>query len=252
MKWGYLIVAAGGVLPCFLSASTLVVMPFLMEIDAIVFDFDGLILDTETPDYESWRELYAEFGVALPLDVWHRNIGATGLFNPYVYLEEVLERPLNRKAVHDRRKRRDNELLAAQTILPGVEDVLAEARRLGLKIGLASSSDHAWVDGFLDRLGLTNWFEAVRCRDDVDGRSKPHPAVYQSALNALGVQAGRALALEDSPNGVQAAKAAGMYCAAVPNVMTQSLDFSLADVRVASLAERPLAQLIDEVLNGRK
>ena len=216
-------------------------------IEAIVFDFDGLILDTETPDYESWRQTYADYGVELPLAAWRRNIGSSDLFNPYLYLEEQLGRPLDRQAVHDRRKQRDNELLAAQTILPGVEAVLAEARRLGLKIGLASSSDHGWVDGFLDRLGLVDWFEAVCCSDDVNGRAKPDPAVYVAAVQALNVDADRALALEDSPNGVAAAKAAGLYCIAVPNRMTDGLNFDQADLRLDSLAQAPLSQLIDAV-----
>ncbi len=220
-------------------------------IEAIIFDFDGLILDTETPDFQSWQEMYAEFGVALPLDVWHRNIGATDLFNPYLYLEELVGHPIDRDAVHARRKQRDNDLLAAQTILPGVELVLAEARQLGLKVGLASSSNHAWVDGFLDKLGLAAWFDVVRCRDDVDGRSKPNPAVYLAAIESLQVEAHHTLALEDSPNGVKAAKAAGLFCAAIPNPMTQPLNFDQADKRLTSLAEMPLAQLIDEVLNGR-
>ena len=109
-------------------------------IQALIFDFDGLILDTETPDYLSWRETYASFGVDLPLDAWRENIGSTGLFDPYLYLEARLGRPIDRTAVHARRKQRDNELLAAQTILPGVAAYLADARQLGLKIGLASSS----------------------------------------------------------------------------------------------------------------
>ncbi len=220
-------------------------------IEAIIFDFDGLILDSETPDYQSWQEMYAEFGVTLPLAVWLDNIGTVDLFNPYLHLENLLGHPVDRQDVHDRRKRRDNELMAAQTILPGVKTVLAEAQRLGLKIGLASSSDHAWVDGHLARLGLMDWFDAVRCSDDVNGRSKPDPAVYLAAVDALQVKANRALALEDSPNGLQAAKEAGLFCAAVPNPMTRDLNFDRADIRLESLADMPLAQLIDEVLNGR-
>lgn len=221
-------------------------------IEAIIFDFDGLILDTETSDYESWREIYAEFGVALPLDAWHRNIGSSNLFNPYLYLESRLGRPIDRTAVHARRKQRDNELLAAQKILPGVERMLSDARRLGLKVGLASSSDHDWVDGHLARLGLLDQFDLIRCRDDVNDRSKPDPAVYQAAVAGLQAAPNRALALEDSPNGVQAAKEAGLYCVAVPNQMTRSLNFDRADIKLASLANMTLPQLIGEVLNGKR
>lgn len=221
-------------------------------IDAIVFDFDGLIIDTEICDFLSWQKMYAAFGVELPLDVWHANIGTADLFNPYLHLEELLGRPVDRQTVHDRRKQWDNELIAQQKILPGVERVLSDARRLGLKIGLASSSDHAWVDGFLDRLGLVDWFEVVRCSDDVDGRSKPNPAVYLSATAGLGVTADRALALEDSSNGLAAAKAAGLYCIVVPNQMTRRLNFDQADLRLESLAQMPLAQIIDEVMKNEQ
>ncbi len=221
-------------------------------IDAIIFDFDGLIIDTEIADFLSWQKMYAEFGVELPLDVWQANIGASNLFNPYSHLEELLGRPIDRQAVHDQRKQWDNEFIAQQTILPGVETILADARRMGLKIGLASSSDHGWVDGFLDRLALAGWFEVVRCSDDVNGRTKPHPAVYLLAVAGLGVPADRALALEDSPNGLAAAKAAGLYCTAVPNQMTRSLNFDQADLRLESLAQMPLAQMIMEVTKNGK
>ena len=221
-------------------------------IEAIIFDFDGLILDTEITDYLSWQKMYAEFEVELPLDVWQANIGASNLFNPYLHLEELLGHPVDRQAVHDRRKQWDLELLAEQTILPGVEAVLTDAGRMGLKIGLASSSPHNWVDGFLDKLELRDWFEVVRCSDDVDGRTKPDPAVYLSAVAGLGVAANKAMALEDSANGLAAAKAAGMYCTAVPNTMTRSLNFDQADLRLDSLAQMPLAQMIAEVVkNGQ-
>ncbi|MFQ5419416.1 MAG: hypothetical protein ACE5EY_03530, partial [Anaerolineae bacterium] len=96
-------------------------------IKAVIFDFDGLILDTETPDYRSWQAIYAEFGLELPLAVWQDNIGSVDLFNPYLYLEAQLGRPVDRTAVYARRKLIDNELIAAQTVLPGVVDSLREA-----------------------------------------------------------------------------------------------------------------------------
>jgi beta-phosphoglucomutase-like phosphatase (HAD superfamily) len=136
----------------------------------VVFDFDGLILDTETPDYLSWKAVYESFDCELPLTIWQDNIGSVDFFNPYTYLEELVGRPVDRAAIHAQRQQLDRELLAQQTILPGVESYLAEARQLGLKIGLASSSQHAWVDGFLTQLGLTEWFNVVCCRDDVGDR----------------------------------------------------------------------------------
>jgi HAD superfamily hydrolase (TIGR01509 family) len=215
-------------------------------IQAIIFDFDGLILDTETPDCQSWREVYESFGYELPLDLWKDNIGSAELFDPYLYLEEQMGRPVDRQAVRAQRRQRDDELLAAQRTLPGVETYLNEARQLGLKVGLASSSRHEWVDTHLTRLALFDHFDAICCRDDVENRSKPDPAVYRAALDALDVEARNALALEDSPNGVLAAKRAGLICAAVPNQMTRGMSFDGADYQLNSLADLPLVQLITE------
>ncbi|MBK8900895.1 MAG: HAD-IA family hydrolase [Anaerolineaceae bacterium] len=220
-------------------------------IRALIFDFDGLIFDSETPDFVSWQETFAEHGVELAREVWNAQIGAI-TFNPYLHLEELLGRPLDREAVHTVRKTRDNELLAAQTILPGVEAYLEQAQALGLKIAIASSSDHDWVDGHLQRLGLFDWFEQIHCSDDVGGVGKPDPAVYRAAVAALGVAPHEALALEDSPNGVRAAKAAGVWCTAVPNQMTRDLNFDHADYRLAALTDMPLSQLITEVTRGSR
>jgi len=216
-------------------------------IRAIIFDFDGLILDTETPDFLSWKGVYEAHGCALPLQVWHNNIGAVHMFDPYAYLEEQLGRPLDREVVRKQRRQWDDALLAQQVVLPGVESYLEEARQMGLKIGLASSSRHHWVDSHLARLGLIDWFDVIRCRDDVDGRSKPDPAVYMAALEALEVAPHHAVALEDSPNGVTAAKEAGLYCVAIPNQMTRQLAFGHADYQLNSLADMPLTQLLGRV-----
>lgn len=217
-------------------------------IEALIFDFDGTIFDSETPDFHSWQQTFTEHGVELSFDIWSKNIGSVGLFDPYHHLEELIGRALDREMVKRQRKERDNELLAQQTVLPGVQAYLAEARALGLKVGIASSSDHGWVDSFLEKLGLTQAFDVVVCRDDVGDRAKPDPAVYLAAAGALRVSPQRALALEDSANGLMAAKKAGLYCVAVPNQMTRHLDFSTADHQLAALTEMPLSQLIQRLV----
>jgi HAD superfamily hydrolase (TIGR01509 family) len=216
-------------------------------IKAVIFDFDGLILDTETPDYLSWKAVYESFACELPLAIWQDSIGAVNFFNPYTYLEGLVGRPLDQTAIHAQRQQLDRELLAKQMILPGVESYLAEARQIGLKIGLASSSQHEWVDGFLAHFGLTEWFDVVRCRDDVGDLSKPDPAVYLAALRALDVQAQYALALEDSPHGAVAARRAGLHCVIIPNQMTRALSFGPVTHRLESLAELSLGQLLERI-----
>jgi len=217
-------------------------------IRALIFDFDGLIIDTESPDYQSWQEVYREYGAELPLQLWADVIGSgpAASFEPYSYLEERVGRALDREVIRGRHKRREAELIAGERVLPGVETYIAEAQRLGLKLGVASSSPLDWVEGHLTRLGLVDHFEAIRSADDVP-RTKPDPALYVTALDALGVRAEEAIALEDSPHGVTAANRAGIYCVAVPNALTGRLSLDHADRVLSSLADLPLEALLSEV-----
>jgi HAD superfamily hydrolase (TIGR01509 family) len=212
-------------------------------IRALVFDFDGLILDTEEPVYRSWLEVYQAHGEELPFERWVQIVGSTTTgFHPQHHLEERLGRPLP-KEVLDRRIGRRTEMVLAQAVLPGVVQHLDAARERGLQVGVASSSTREWVAGHLARLGILERFECVRCRDDV-ANAKPEPDLYLAVLDCLGVSASDAIAIEDSPNGVAAAKRAGMRCVAIPNSITAGLDLSEADITLGSLAELTLEQLL--------
>jgi len=215
-------------------------------IRAIVFDFDGLILDTEGPVYRSWLEVYEAHGEELPFERWVQIVGSTTTgFHPQHHLEERLGRSLP-KEVLDRRIGRRTELVLAQKLLPGVMQHLDQAKALGLKVGVASSSTAEWVRGHLARLGILERFDCLRCRDDV-ANAKPEPDLYIAVLECLGVTAAEAIAIEDSPNGVTAAKGAGLRCVAIPNSITAKLDLSDADVLLHSLAEITLADLLRKV-----
>ena len=210
----------------------------------VVFDFDGLILDTEVPEYNAWQEIYGEHGHALPFETWAQCIGtAADAFDPCADLAERAGRALDAAALRRRHQARTDALIAGQPVLPGVVELLDEAGAMGLTLAVASSSGRPWVEGHLERLGLLDRFHTLRCREDVE-RVKPDPALYQAVLDATGVRAADAVALEDSPNGVLAAKRAGLACVAVPNALTARLDLGGADVRLASLADLPLAQLL--------
>ena len=213
-------------------------------IRALVFDFDGLILDTEEPVYRSWLEVYQAHGEELPFERWVQIVGSTTTgFHPQYHLEERLGRPLP-KEVLDRRIGRRTEMILAQAVLPGVVQHLDAARERGLKLGVASSSTREWVAGHLARLGILERFECLRCRDDV-ANAKPEPDLYLAVLECLGVDASEAIAIEDSPNGVAAARRAGMRCVAIPNSITAGLDLSEADITLTSLAELTLGQLLE-------
>jgi len=212
----------------------------------IVFDFDGLILDTEAPVYDAWQEIYGEHGHALSFDKWATCIGTADTFDPCIDLAGLVGRALDAEALRQRHRARTDDLIAACTVLPGVREYIAEARQLGLVLGVASSSSRGWVDGHLRRLGLREAFSVVRCADDVP-RVKPDPALYLAVLAAAGVGSRDAVALEDSPNGVLAAKRAGLTCVAVPNPLTARLDLGAADLRLASLADLPLTALLERL-----
>jgi HAD superfamily hydrolase (TIGR01509 family) len=212
-------------------------------IRALIFDFDGLILDTEAPEFQCWQEIYEAHGCRLELETWAACIGTVDAFDPHRHLESQLGRSLDVDEVRARRGSRFAELIAEQTILPGITRCIEDAERLGLKLGVASSSSRDWVAGHLSRLGLLGRFAAIKCADDVE-RVKPDPALYVATLAALGVRPAQALALEDSPNGILAAKRAGLWCVAVPNALTRELALDGADLQVASLDETPLAGLL--------
>jgi HAD superfamily hydrolase (TIGR01509 family) len=209
----------------------------------VVFDFDGLILDTEVPVYDAWQAIYAEHGHTLDFDKWAQCIGTHDVFDPAEDLAALCGRALDCAALTARHRADCDSLIARETLRPGVRDYVEEARRLGMRLGVASSSSRAWVEGHLTRLGLREHFEVVRCRDDVTV-VKPDPALYLAVLDATGIPARDAVAIEDSPNGVRAAKRAGMACVAVPNALTARLDLAHADLRLGSLAEVSLADLL--------
>ena len=218
-----------------------------MAVRALLFDFDGLIVDTETPSLASWQAVYREHGHELPLERWHTLIGRTHAdFDPLDHLEE-LHGPLDRTAVASRRREHEVSLLEIEQLRPGILDYLEGAARLGLKTAIVSSSSRRWVDSHLVRLERVEHFDEIVTADRDPARSKPSPTLYLEALDLLGVDAGEAIAFEDSPNGVTAAKAARIFTVAVPNGVTAALGLDDADLVLESLAEVPLEEMIRRV-----
>lgn len=222
-----------------------------MPILALVFDFDGLILDTETTDFQSWQEVYRAHGCELRLEDWADCVGRpAGHFDPFEHLERLSGVRIERGRIRAERSARMRELNLLQPVLPGVRDYLREARELRLKIGLASSSDREWVHGHLGRLELLDYFDTIKCVEDT-GAHKPDPAPYLAVLDTLGVSPARAVAFEDSPHGVASAKSAGMLCVAVPNSVTRRLGLNCADLVLDSLASLSLPELLARLDGAR-
>ena len=214
-------------------------------IRALIFDFDGTILETESPIYQSWLAVYQSFGLDLSIETWSETIGTwDSLFNPITDLERKVGRRLDWDLLEPRRAAHEANLLRSQPIQPGIEAYLHGAQHLGLKIGLASSSNRAWVCPHLERLGIAHFFECIRTRDDVQ-RTKPDPELFLAAAAGLGVRPAEAIALEDSAHGVEAARKAGLFAVAIPIALTQHLSFPNANLRLNSLADLPLEKMLE-------
>jgi HAD superfamily hydrolase (TIGR01509 family) len=217
-----------------------------MTIDALIFDFDGLILDTEWPEFSTVREEFAAHGVPLELEQWQQIVGRADHPHWFDWLQGEVAEPLDRTLVVEGRRARHHALIADERIRPGVVELLDQAQAAGLPVGVASSSSVEWVEGHLDRLGVLSRFSVVRCRDHVE-QAKPHPDLFLAALDALDAAPARSVALEDSHHGCSAAKAAGMYCVVAPNDVTSTQSFDHADLVVESLADVSLEMLADRL-----
>jgi HAD superfamily hydrolase (TIGR01509 family) len=198
------------------------------------------------PAYATWQELYRHHGHELDLPLWASGVGhgpGSSSFDPHGHLERLTGRTFDREELRRWRRPRTDALIEVETPRPGVAEYVAEARRRGLRLAVASSSPIEWVEGHLIRLGLRDAFEHLSCAGGAL-RGKPWPDVYLDALRTLGVLGDEAVALEDSPTGATAAHEAGAFVVAVPNGITACLDFPQADLRVESLRELPLGELI--------
>jgi len=210
-------------------------------IRALVFDFDGLILDTETPLIDSYGDVHEAHGVPFDRGLFLRSVGhADYAFDPW----HGFSPHADRAALEIERRTRKDERIRRQAVLPGVVALLDAARDHELRVGLASNSGHTWVEPHLDRLGLLGRFAFIACRDDV-ASPKPEPDLYRLVLNQLGLRGHEAIAFEDSHTGTLAAKRAGLWTVAAPNVSTAHHDFRHADLQVTSLAQFTLAELTE-------
>ena len=219
-------------------------------IKALIFDFDGLIIDTETPEFTVWQNIYREHGYELPASQWASILGGSGNsdFDAAANLSLLTQGRLDSASLSDRFRLQSGELIQTLRPLPGVVDYLTEAKRLGLKLAIASSSPRSWVEPHARRIGVFHYFDHVLTREDVGpGRTKPNPDLFLTALDRLEVPKEAAIVFEDSPNGVKAARQAGIFVVAVPNELTSTLSLDHADLVLSSLSDMPLPTLLYKV-----
>lgn len=226
------------------SASLPVVVNKNLPFDAVIFDLDGTLIDTETPDYEASRRLYEAHGAALSPDEWaSKTVGIRGSYR--VTLVDLAE--LTGHSVHElepQLRQFWQATLYEVKLMPGVHRLLAELTEAGYPLGLATASDRRWIKRWFTHFELDRYFAVTSSGVEV-AHNKPAPDVYLQAAARLGVQPERCLVFEDSEVGVQAAKAAGMTVVAVPSHITKTLDFSLADRIINSLDVVRAATLAD-------
>lgn len=191
-------------------------------IQAVIFDFDGTILDTETHEFRRWQALYRDHNRELPLQEWQRGIGTWDAFDPWAGLPDHVQQ--NRQTVYAQLLETIHADIQAADLRPGVRNVLDAIRPAGLRLALATSSDRAWVTRWLEQHDLLRHFETLATRDDVT-RVKPDPELYTLAVHRLGLKPHQCLAVEDSLNGATAAAAAGLHVVVVPNDVTRTQAF---------------------------
>jgi putative hydrolase of the HAD superfamily len=219
-----------------------------VAIRGLLFDFDGLLIDTETPSRLAYEELYREHGYELPLDKWATLVGTIGAeFDPDAHLQELVGPPLDHVALAERRRAREFELCDLEEFRPGIEDYLAAAHGRGLRTAIVSSSTTEWIERHLRRLDRGNGWDVILAADGDVARAKPQPDLYVETLELLGLQPSEAIAFEDSVNGIRAAKGAGVFVVAVPNPITETFPLDEADLRLESLEDLSLDELIQRV-----
>jgi HAD superfamily hydrolase (TIGR01509 family) len=213
---------------------------------ALIFDFDGLIIDSETPLFDIWASLYARHGAVLTLDDWQHALGTQGGFDPFAHLSTLLTTRLDRDELTRFVRDEHWRLCGQQSLLPGVRERIQEARALSLGLAVASSSPSAWVHPWLERHDLMPLFDAVCTRDDVE-RVKPAPDLFLLAAERLRVDPSACVVFEDSPNGLRAAHAAGMRAVAVPNHLTRGLPLPDPHLVLDSMDQMSLREILQRM-----
>lgn len=226
-----------------------------LAIKAMVFDFDGTMLDTESAIFNSWQKIYETYDQSLPMDEWVSVVGKAALtFDPYERLQSLINKTIDVEEVEKSRREVQTEIIESMPLMPGIMSILEAAKSRGIKLAIASNSDIRWLATHLTRLGIINYFETICSRDQVVN-VKPDPEIYLTAVKRLGVAPHEAIAFEDTPIGALAAVRAGLPTVVVPIELTRSLEFPSVSLTTSSLEDVPFDDLLalkpatDDVIN---
>lgn len=212
------------------------------RIQGVLFDMDGVLVDSEPLHLQAYQELFSSLGVAYSEEDNREFLGRKDI----VILEILTERHNLKRLPEELLE--EKEAILAQLIKrhaiprPGLLATLEKARALRLPVGVASSATLPTIELIVEVLGIGSYFLTLTSGDEVQ-EGKPAPDVYLLAARRLGIQPVRCLVIEDTAAGIRAAKAAGMYCVSIPCDATRHQDHSQADLRLNSLEEVDLESL---------
>ncbi|MBN1601865.1 MAG: HAD family phosphatase [Chitinispirillaceae bacterium] len=217
-----------------------------MRLDAVVFDFDGVVIDTETARYEVWKKIFEEYGQVLPREIWVKSIGRSEyVVNPCDLLRGITGRDIDVDQLWLYQKKMEDRYIAGKPLTAGLVERLNEVKAAGARIAIASSASRRYVEKHLKDRDIFGYFDTLVCRDDVI-KHKPDPEPYRNAVESLGAELSFSLAVEDSPAGIESAVSAGLFCVAIAGNMTREMNLSRAhcivdsldDITFTSIAER--------------
>lgn len=212
-----------------------------MTIEALIFDMDGVLIDSEPLHLLAYQQFLSEFDICFTAEDNHDFLGRKDL-DCACALVEKHRLPLQPSHFVLQKEAILHELFKTQlTARPGVFDVLEQARSLSLKTAVASSATLPTIQLVVDILKIGDYFSSLTSGDEV-AHGKPAPDVFLLAAERLGVKPERCLVIEDTQNGIRAAKQAGMLCVAIPCEATVHQDHSEADRQLRSLNELVLSQ----------
>lgn len=209
----------------------------IKDIRGIIFDFDGVIVDTEWAIYQSWLRLYQREGQHISIETYAPCLGAGySHWDPAIYLEKLTGKTFDWDVETPLRQAEIEADLLEMGLMDGVADFLDYCDAAGIGMTVASSSSRRWVAGWLERLGIDSRFQGVFCRTD-GYPVKPNPALFAAAQACLNLPAEQCLIIEDSENGTIAAQNAGIACVAIPNRMTAGCELSRAQYCMDNFAQ---------------
>lgn len=220
-------------------------------IQLLIFDFDGTILDTETPWFQAYSKVYEDYGFGLTLEEYSQCIGTSSeVYDPFQNLLNLLNRKVDPSVVRSQILQYQKQFISGQGVRPGVLSCLQQAKEMGLHTAIASSSHRQWIEHYLNEFQLADYFDIIMSKDVVT-KVKPDPELYLKVLDHFGVPGHNALAFEDSLNGLKAAKQAGIHCVVVPNEVTRFMDFGDHEPILQSLEGYSLNELMDMVKSNK-